>query len=257
MNIWCRTAIGGARGRRRGYGAGSTPHSAEDNTQRDQTDHNRPWRVAVSALVLAGVASACAGGDSGGATTAAGARDAASPAPKVVAQPAATTPDAAFPVVENLVIEATGLADRLFEDPSVVEDGDARLLARFHDVYTADSPTPAGVEVQLRKLNARGQRYRPGPSGRLRDVGVYRMTAAGADQVSFRVCAVEDMEVVDAAGKVVGRRSQVTQGDGWAERKGGIWRFAGIDPDETATLPIAPGSAPSGFCDELLGGPAR
>jgi hypothetical protein len=212
--------------------------------------------VAVSALVLAGLASACAGGDSGGGTAAAG--GAAAPVrPKVVAQPAATTPDAAFPVVENLVVEATGLADQLFEDPSVVEDGHAKLLSRFHDVYTADSPTPAGVEAQLRKLNAQGQRYRPGPSGRLRDIGVYRMTASGADQVAFRVCAVEDMEIVDAAGKVVDRRSQVTQGDGWAERTGGIWRFAGIDPDEAATLPIAPGSAPSGFCDELLGGPAR
>ena len=109
--------------------------------------------------------------------------------------------------------------------------------------------------AQLHTLSASGQRYRPGPSGRLRDVGVYRMTTIDGDQVAFRVCAVEDVEIVDTAGTVVGRRSQVTQGDGWAERSDGVWRFAGIDPDETATLPIAPGSAPSGFCDQLLGGP--
>jgi hypothetical protein len=257
MNFWCRSPIGTARARGRGYRAGSTPNRAGGTTFSDEVDHRRPWRVAVSALVLAGVASACAGGDSGGGATTGGEAAASAARPKVVAQPAATTPDAAFPVVESLVIEATGLADQLFEDPSVVEDGHAKLLDRFHDVYTADSPTPAGVEAQLRKLNAQGRRYRPGPSGRLRDVGVYRMTASGADQVSFRVCAIEDMEIVNAAGKVIGRRSQVTQGDGWAERTGGIWHFAGIDPDETATLPIAPGSAPSGFCDSLLGGPAQ
>jgi hypothetical protein len=88
----------------------------------------------------------------------------------------------------------------------------------------------------------------------MRDVGVYRMQAVDRDTVALRVCAIEDVEVVDAAGAVVERRSQITQGDAWAVRAGGVWRFAGIDPDEAATLPIAPGSAPSGFCDQLLGG---
>jgi hypothetical protein len=163
--------------------------------------------------------------------------------------------DADFPVVEDLVIEATGLADQLFEHPTVVNDAGDPTLARFTEIYTADSPTPAGVTAQLRTLSANGQRYRPGPSGRLRDVGVYRMTRVDDSQVAFRICAVEDVEIVDAAGTVITRRSQVTQGDGWANRVGGEWRFAGIDPDEDATLPIAPGSAPSGFCDQLLGGP--
>jgi hypothetical protein len=168
---------------------------------------------------------------------------------------ASATADADFPVVEDLVIEATGLADQLFEDPTVVNDAGDRTLARFNEIYTDDSPTPEGVAAQLRTLSANGQRYRPGPSGRLRDVGVYRMTRVDDSQVAFRICAVEDVEIVDADGTVIGRRSQVTQGDGWAERVGDEWRFAGIDPDESATLPIAPGSAPSGFCDQLLGGP--
>ena len=148
--------------------------------------------------------------------------------------------------------DASQMIDKQFAD---LGDWRGDLLTRFGRIYTADSPTPAGVVAQLRTLDAEGQHYRPGPSGRLRDVGVYRMTRIDRDEVTFRVCAVEDVEIVEASGKIVGRRSQVTQGDGWAERSGGVWRFAGIDPDETATLPIAPGSAPTGFCDTLLGGP--
>jgi hypothetical protein len=212
-------------------------------------------RRSATLLVAAGILTTCAGDhDPGAGTAVGGAGAAAAPAPRVVAQPSANTPAAAFPVVEDLVIEATDLANQLFQNPSVVDDRHGELLTRFGEIYTPDSPTPAGVVAQLKDLNAQGRHYRAGPSGKLRDVGVYRMTRIDGDQVAFRVCAVEDVEIVEAGGKVVGRRSQVTQGDGWAERTAGVWRFAGIDPDETATLRIAPGSAPSGFCDTLLGG---
>jgi hypothetical protein len=203
------------------------------------------------ALLIVAVAaiSGCAGTDRGAGGTAATGGDEGSGGP----QPSADRPEAAFPVVEDVVIEATGLADELFQDPTVVED-DSAAVRRFTALYTADSPTPAGVLAQLRTLADSGRRYRAGPSGRMRDVGVYRMQAVDRDTVALRVCAIEDVEVVDSAGAVLERRSQITQGDAWAVRAGGVWRFAGIDPDEAATLPIAPGSAPSGFCDQLLGG---
>jgi hypothetical protein len=200
-------------------------------------------------IVAAAAISGCAGTDRGAGGTAATGGDEGSGGP----QPSADRPEAAFPVVEDVVIEATGLADELFQDPTVVED-DSAAVRRFTALYTADSPTPAGVLAQLRTLADSGRRYRAGPSGRMRDVGVYRMQAVDRDTVALRVCAIEDVEVVDSAGAVVERRSQITQGDAWAVRAGGVWRFAGIDPDEAATLPIAPGSAPSGFCDQLLGG---
>jgi hypothetical protein len=200
-------------------------------------------------IVAAAAISGCAGTDRGAGGTAATGGDEGSGGP----QPSADRPEAAFPVVEDVVIQATGLADELFQDPTVVED-DGAAVRRFTALYTADSPTPAGVLAQLRTLADSGRRYRAGPSGRMRDVGVYRMQAVDRDTVALRVCAIEDVEVVDSAGAVVERRSQITQGDAWAVRAGGVWRFAGIDPDEAATLPIAPGSAPSGFCDQLLGG---
>jgi hypothetical protein len=183
--------------------------------------------------------------------------DAATEPTPTTAQPAASNPEAAFPVAENIVLEATELANELFQNPSVVDDEGSATLARFDEIYTEDSPTPAGVIAQLRALNDNGERYRPGPSGVLRDLDVYRMTAVDDDTIRLRVCAVEDVEVVDESGTVVATRSQITQGDGGLRRSDGVWRFIGIDPDETATLPIAPGSAGSGFCSLLLGGTSR
>jgi hypothetical protein len=212
--------------------------------------HRHTYVTMALLFVAAAAAGGCAGTDRGaGDAAAAGGADEAASGP----QPSADRPEAAFPVVEDVVVEATGLADELFQDPAAVDD-DGDAVRRFTALYTADSPTPAGVLAQLRTLADSGRRYRPGPSGRMRDVGVYRMQAVDPDTVALRVCAIEDVEVVDAAGAVVERRSQITQGDAWAIRAGGVWRFAGIDPDEAAILPIAPGSAPSGFCDQLLGG---
>jgi hypothetical protein len=243
------------------YGPASTPQRTEGDAFRGRSTHRRTvvfalvGLVAVVGVIAAVVASTRGGASTGGAAENAAAADRGDVASGPAVDAGADAADADFPAVRDLVIEATDLADQLFQDPTVVNDAGNRTLARFNRIYTADSPTPEGVATQLRTLSANGQRYRPGPSGRLRDVSLYRMTRVDDSQVSFRICAVEDVEIVDAAGTVIDRRSQVTQGDGWAERVRGKWRFAGIDPDENATLPIAPGSAPSGFCDQLLGGP--
>jgi hypothetical protein len=210
--------------------------------------------IVAAAGLVAGVVAVTSDGPGTG-TARSETAAAADHGPAAAGPAAGVATDADFPAVEDLVIEATGLADQLFEDPTVVNEPGDQTLARFNEIYTDDSPTPEGVAAQLRTLSANGQRYRPGPSGRLRDVSLYRMTRVDDSQVAFRICAVEDVEIVDANGAVIDRRSQVTQGDGWAQLVGGEWRFAGIDPDENATLPIAPGSAPSGFCDQLLGGP--
>ena len=75
-------------------------------------------------------------------------------------QPPATD-EASHEVVEELVLEATELADELFQDPTAVEDPDNEALDRLREIYTDDSPTPDGVEDQLRELVATGQHQRP------------------------------------------------------------------------------------------------
>jgi hypothetical protein len=169
-------------------------------------------------------------------------------------QPPATDEEDAFPIVEDLVTEATALADELFQNPSAVEDPHNPELARLREIYTEDSDTPDGVVAQLQELVDRGQRERPSESGVFRDLGVYQMATVDRDTIRFRICATEDSEVIDEEGNVVDQNAQVVQGVGEARRVDGTWRFFGIHLEDDRTLPIAPGTANPGFCDALFAG---
>lgn len=164
------------------------------------------------------------------------------------------TQDQAFAIVEDIVLEATGLADRLFQDPEVVSDPDNEDIERLRELYTLDSPTPDGVISQLEDLANRGLRVRAAASGVFRDLGIYSLAADGPDTVRFDVCAVEDQETVNSEGQVLEVRAKLVQGVGEARRVDGLWRFYGINPDEAATRDITPGSAVAGFCDDLYAG---
>lgn len=169
-------------------------------------------------------------------------------------QPPATgdTQDEAFSNVRVVVTEATGIVDKLFQDPELVDNPANEDLDRLRQLYTPGSQTPAGVEAQLHALADQGQRMQP--ADRIfRDLGLYQLSPVDEDTVRFRVCATEDQETVDADGQVVSTLSQVTQGDGEARRVDGVWRLDHIAPREDLTLPFAPGTADPGFCDQAYG----
>jgi hypothetical protein len=204
----------------------------------------------LAALVIA-VAAACSSDEADEPPS----RSATSnPRSVVTTQPPAAgdTEDEAFASVRQVVVEATGLVDTLFQDPALVDDPTNDAVAHLRKLYTPGSHTPDGVEAQLHDLADRGLRMRPAGSV-FRDLGVYRLSAVDGDTVRFRVCATEDQETVDTNGKVVDVLAQVTQGDGVARRIDGTWRLDHIEPRDDLTLPFEPGSADRGFCDHAYG----
>lgn len=212
---------------------------------------NRPARRYAALAITALALTACGDDDtddSGSGSTNPDASSSTAP----TTQPPATDEEAAFPIIEDLVLEATALTDQLFQNPAEVNDPDNRDVERLREIYTDDSPTPDGVVEQLRDMAEQGQRRRPAQSGVFRDLGVYQMTSLDDDTVRFRICASEDQETIDANGAVIDQRAQVTQGVGEARRVDGVWRFYGINIEDDRTLQIAPGSANPGFCDSLF-----
>jgi hypothetical protein len=206
----------------------------------------------ISALAVVSALAACSGDDA----EPAGRSDEQTTATSATTttQARASDEEAAYPIIRDLVHEATALTDQLFQDPTAVEDPDNPDIERLRELYTEDSPTPNGVLEQLRALAEKHQRWRAAQSGVFRDLGVYRMTTLNDDKVRFRICASEDLETVDENNHVVAQRAQVTQGVGEARRVDGIWRFYGINIEDDRTLEIAPGTANPGFCDSLFGG---
>jgi hypothetical protein len=161
------------------------------------------------------------------------------------------TDEASHEMVEELVLEATELADELFQDPAAVEDPDNEALARLREIYTDDSPTPDGVEEQLRDLAANGQHERPSSTGVFREVSVYAFEPVDQDTLNFDTCNQIDTERVDANGTVVDTEALVVFVRGSARRIDGVWRLHGLSNDISRSNPITPGESEPGLCAQL------
>lgn len=203
--------------------------------------------AAIAAATVVSTATACSDDDE----AASGDDTATTSETTSTTQPPATD-EASHEVVEELVIEATGLADELFQDPSVVDDPDSEALDELRELYTDDSPTPDGVEESVRGLAERGERYRPAASGIYREVAIYKWyPATDDDTLTFDTCSLIDREKVNAAGDVVTTEARVIFTGGEARRVDGVWRFYGLSSDVSRDMPIEPGQADPGFCQQV------
>ncbi len=210
----------------------------------------RPGRARHIVGAVALVAAAPGLASCSGSGTAGAGRDDDSPraaAPPVTAAPA--TDDASHADVVRLVDETTGLADRFWRDPSVIEDPEHPDLARYRALHTADSPTPDAVEAGLRTMVEQGEHYRPAASGFMREVEIYQWAPpTDEDTLRFDTCSLIDRELVGPDGTVVATEARLLFVGGEAHRIDGEWRFFGLSNDTSRTVPLTPGAARPGTC---------
>lgn len=160
--------------------------------------------------------------------------------------------DAARAVVDDLVAEATALADRLFRDPAAAVAPGGDDLDRLREIYVDGSPVPDGIAAQLRELADLGRRHRAAASGLYREVAIFDWEAPPDDDtLRFRTCSMVDTEVVDATGQVVDHFAELILTGGEAHRVDGVWRFRGFTDDSPQRLAIVPGTARPGYCHSV------
>lgn len=203
-------------------------------------------RQLVAVLVAAGLAVLVGGCTGGGSVDMGEGRPMNDTTPAT--QPPATD-TAARAVVVDLVAEATGIADRLFQDPTVVNDPHNDDLARLREVYVDGSPTPAGIVARLHAMADTGQRERAAASGIFREVAIYQWEPPpDADTLRFETCSMVDTETVDSSGRVVRVYAQLILTGAEARRVDGVWRFGGFSDEASQRLEIVPGTAQPGYC---------
>lgn len=219
--------------------------------------HHPPWRqigsvVATCALAVAGAA-ACGDGDSGASPIGEETTTTEAPSTTITQPSAASDAEAAFDAVEAAVLEATGIADRLVQNPEAVNDPDNADIARLHELYTEDSATPDGLVAQLQDYAEKGQRWRPTPGGAAgREVAPYSFEAVDADTIRFDTCNQSDAQLVDADGNVVETDARIVFVAGSAKRVEGVWRLQGFESDFSRSNPIDPGSSVAGYCTAFV-----
>jgi hypothetical protein len=171
--------------------------------------------------------------------------------PSTTAPPAMD--EASHDEVVALVDEATSLADGFWRDPSVIDDPNNPDLARYRELYTADSPTPPAVEAGLRTMVERGERYQPAANGFMREVEIYQWApATDEDTLRFDTCSLIDRELVGSDGAVISADARLLFVGGEAHRVDGVWRFYGLSNDMSRTVPLSPGAARSGTCESFV-----
>lgn len=162
-------------------------------------------------------------------------------------QPVASD-EASHEIVQEMVYEATSLADELFQDPALADDPDSTAMDRLREIYTDDSPTPAGLETQLEELVALGHHERPTANGMFREVSIYSFEPVDENTLQFETCSQIDTERVDSDGDVISTEAVVRFSRGEARRVDGVWRFYGLSNDDSRITEIEPGGSSHGFC---------
>jgi len=165
-------------------------------------------------------------------------------------QPPATD-DESREIVSDMVLEATGLADELFQNPELIDDPEDETLDRLQEIYTPDSPAVAAIEDVLRGMVDDGQIQRPSGTGLFREVTVYAFEAVDADTLEFDTCNQIDKVTVNEAGDVVTTDAQMVFVSGEARRIDGVWRFVGLSNDASRNNPMVPGSSERGLCAQF------
>jgi hypothetical protein len=159
-------------------------------------------------------------------------------------EPAATAGTAIAPVMDALLHQWDSALTAILQAPSAVLEhpNDARR-ATLKAAFTADSPYIADVDKLLKGYSNRGQANRPGPSKKGQQSLFMRPTSShDPNSLTFLWCSYDDSVTYDvASGKNVDANVGITQGEGVAIRKAGVWRLYRLRQITFASKP--PGTA--------------
>jgi hypothetical protein len=161
--------------------------------------------------------------------------------------------EAAFDIVKDLETEVDALVERLYRDPSVVDDPDNPDLQRLEEIVAEEHLE--SVRTALRENNEEGVAQVAPSSGVYLETYVYDIGTVDGDTIRYAFCAVQDLIRVDAEGNELDEGFATgVQGIRQAHRENGLWRLVGTEDSNTEE--IEPGSTSPGYCESrIIGDP--
>lgn len=182
--------------------------------------------IVLTAVVLA----ACSGNDRGGRTTSStrntttsstARSDSTSTTPAT--EPAGTDQAAVKPILQSLVDRYDTAVAAILADPRVAANSDHEAVVSYLRLFTPGSAFAEGALRSWTREGERGRFYRAGPRGRLTQTTVMAVTSSSANEETFMICAVNSIEITDAAGAVIESQGGQTAASVVAVRVGGTW----------------------------------
>lgn len=205
--------------------------------------------LGATVSVVLGLA-ACSGDDRGAATTSStrnstisstAPSDSTSTTPAT--EPPGTDPVAVQPVLESLTDRYDTAVAAILADPRVAADSGHEAVVAYLRLFTPESTFPQTALQFWTDEGAQGRFYRPGPRGQMYESTVQSLRADSPDQVTFLVCSLKSIVIVDGAGNELSAEGGQTAGSVVAVRIDGTWllrdltRTSAVDCPDPRTQP--------------------
>lgn len=192
--------------------------------------NRRAFLLAALVSIVLGIA-ACSGDDEGGSatsstadpstTTSTARADTTSTTP--VTEPPGTDTAAVQPILQSLIDRYDTAVAAILADPRVASNREYEAVVSYLRLFTPGSSFTEGALAFWTREGESGRFYRPGPRGQLTQSTVMALTSSSADEVTFRICALNSIEITDASGAVIESQGGQSAASVVAVRVGGTW----------------------------------
>lgn len=130
---------------------------------------------------------------------------------------------AVTPVLQSLVDRHDAAVAAVLADPRVASQRENALVTEYLRLFVVDASFPTTVLEFWASEGAQGRFYRPGPRGQMYVSTVQSVTSDSPDQVTFVVCTLKSIVIVDSSGAELSAEGGQTAGSVVALRVDGVW----------------------------------
>lgn len=157
-----------------------------------------------------------------------------------VTQPPGTDPGAVKPILESLVDRYDVAVAAVLTDPRVAAVPGSPVVADYLALFSSGSTIPQTALQFWADEGAQGHFYRPGPRGRMYESTVQGLQTDSPDQVTFVVCSLKSIVIVDSSGKELSAEGGKSAGSVVAVRVEGTWVLRDLTRTSAADCPDPP-----------------
>lgn len=175
-------------------------------------------------------------------TTEAPDRSSTTSSPTATTDASAADLGAATQALQRLVDDYDAAVAEILRDPRVAADATSGPVRAYLSLFGSGSAFADGALRFWAEEGARGRFYRPGPRGQLTDSTVTAVSASTPDEVTFTVCALKSIEIVDGDGHLIESQGGRSAASAVAQRIDGVWRLRDLTQVSPTSCPAQAGA---------------
>ncbi|MGQ0434999.1 MAG: hypothetical protein ACT452_21635 [Microthrixaceae bacterium] len=141
------------------------------------------------------------------------------------------------PILESLVDRYDTAVAAILVDPRVAANSDHEAVVAYLRLFTQGNDLPRTALQFWVDEGSQGHFYRPGPRGRMYESTVQSVDADSPDQVTFVVCSLKSIVIVDEAGTELSAEGGQSAGSVVAVRVDGTWLLRDLSRASPSTCP--------------------